>query len=182
MKLELLPFEGACLIHGYRVNDERGWFWKNYQETQFEKLGIYFKCKETFFSSSVTGVLRGMHFQAPPKPSAKLVTCVAGNVIDVIFDLRANSPTYGFAKQIELDDKDNISIYIPVGIAHGFYVKEGPAVLTYQTDVPYDSDLDQGIRWDSIPYSWPILSGRTPILSGRDRLLPAWDNFETPFF
>jgi dTDP-4-dehydrorhamnose 3,5-epimerase len=182
MTLEPLSIEGAFLVHANRKEDRRGWLWKTFQDEAFERMGLNFICRETFYSASFTNVLRGLHFQGPQPGAAKLITCIKGSILDVILDIRASSKTYGKTLALNLDEKNSISIYVPKGCAHGFYVIKGPALLSYQTDFPYDQSVDCGIRWDSIPFSWPILNGRTPILSGRDRSLPAWDNFETPFF
>jgi dTDP-4-dehydrorhamnose 3,5-epimerase len=181
MKLVPLPLEGACLVHGYRLEDERGWFWKNYLSTEFKRLDLNFECRETFFSYSLTGVLRGLHFQAPPNASRKLVTCLSGRVLDLAVDIRANSATYGHISYVELGGDEPVSVYLPEGFAHGFYVREGPAILAYQTNVPYDPTLDSGIRWDTLAIEWPKNNLICPIVSHRDNSLIDWNLFKTPF-
>jgi len=179
MTLEQLALADVYLIHGHRVSDERGWFWKTYKDIQFEELSLDFTCRETFFSMSSAGVIRGMHFQVPPKAHAKLVTCLVGEVFDALLDLRIGSPTYGNAISVKLSGESNDSIFVPEGIAHGFCVMSANALMCYQTSEPYDPGADCGVLWNSVPLKWPCL--KEPIISKRDKELPSWINFESPF-
>ncbi|WP_371324636.1 dTDP-4-dehydrorhamnose 3,5-epimerase [Dechloromonas sp. ZY10] len=179
MILEPLALEGAYLVHGYRMADERGWFWKNYQDTAFGHLGLEFECRETFFSMSSSGVLRGMHFQLPPKAHNKLVTCLSGEVFDVLLDMRKNSLTFGKAISVKLNSEGDVSVFVPIGLAHGFYVMTERAMMCYQTSIPYDPNSDSGVNWNSIAVDWPIT--QQPVLSERDQGLPPWRPCYSPF-
>lgn len=179
MTLEPLPLEGTYLVHGYRMADERGWFWKTYQDMEFKKLGLDFECRETFFSMSSAGVLRGMHFQLPPKAHAKLVTCLSGGVFDVLLDMRNTSSSYGKAISLELNGESDVSVFVPPGLAHGFYVMAEHALMCYQTSVPYDPDSDSGVLWSSVAIEWPV--NEKPVLSKRDQEFISWGSCDSPF-
>lgn len=181
MEMVPLSLKDAYLIKGYRFDDERGWFWKNFLSTEFKRLNIDFECHENFFSCSKTGVLRGLHFQAPPNASKKLITCLSGRVLDLIVDIRANSTTYGQISYVELGGDEPVSIYLPEGFAHGFYVHDGPAILAYQTNIPYDPALDNGVHWKTLLNEWIKKYPISPIISQRDNSLIDWHEFKTPF-
>lgn len=178
MIAEPLPLQGAYLINGFKVDDSRGWFWKNYRSDKFIDLGLDFFVRETYFSWSKKNVLRGMHFQLPPKAHEKLVTCVFGEVIDVLLDLRIKSPHYGKCVSILLSDSKPQSLLIPIGVAHGFLVLSDGALLSYQTSTEYDVKLDNGVRWDSFGFNWPVVDIKC---SDRDANLPTLADFNTPF-
>lgn len=180
MNITPFKFEGTFIINGYKSNDERGWFWKNYQLTYFKKFGLHFSCEENFFSKSSPGVIRGMHFQVPPSEQAKLVTCIHGQVFDVLMDIRKSSSTFGCVASVVLSGEDNLSILVPPGVAHGFCViSQEDALMSYQTNSRHEPNLDQGIRWDSLPIKWPKTSSR--IISKRDQEFKSWPEFQSPF-
>ncbi len=133
---------------------------------------------ENFFTISGEKVLRGMHFQMPPADHAKLVYCVAGAVMDVGLDLRVGSPTFGEHFVIELSAERNNAVYMPEGVAHGFYVREGPAVMIYNVGSEHSPTLDAGILWQSFGACWPE---DAPVISARDSRLPALSEFQSPF-
>jgi dTDP-4-dehydrorhamnose 3,5-epimerase len=179
--MEIIPteIEGAFIVQSKISTDQRGWFLKTFHNDIFGEYGIKFFAQEIFFSLSKKCVIRGLHFQAPPKTSSKLVTCLTGCVLDVIFDMRKLSPSYGRVFSCELNLNDGRSLFIPPGVAHGFYVLDGPAVMAYGVSAPYDQQLDSGIRWDSINFDWPLTE--KPTLSQRDQCLPSWENYDNPF-
>ncbi|MGA2115542.1 MAG: dTDP-4-dehydrorhamnose 3,5-epimerase family protein [Bryobacteraceae bacterium] len=161
----------ACL-------DPRGSFVKNFHESQFRAHGLETHFPEEFYSKSVAGVLRGLHFMAPPHDQIKVVTCLHGSVLDAVVDLRRGSPTFGKHVLIELSAGRSNMLYMERGMAHGFYVPSGEAILLYRVSSMYSSRHDEGIRWDSAGIPWP---GRSPLVSPRDAALPAFDAFESPF-
>lgn len=181
MQLDQLALPGAYLVRVDRKTDPRGWLWKPYTDIDFERFGLRFECKEAFYSRSSRGVLRGMHYQAPPYASTKLVTCLAGEVLDVLLDLRLNSVTFGVAIGLVLSCRRPDSVFVPKGVAHGFVVKRGPALLAYHTDAPYENSADMGIKWDTIPFAWPVSDTKSLIVSARDKSLPDWERFTSPF-
>jgi dTDP-4-dehydrorhamnose 3,5-epimerase len=158
--------------------DNRGHFVKTIQTSAFESQGLEGDFKECFYSTSFDNVLRGMHFQTPPSDHAKLVYCTAGAICDIALDLRIGSPTYGKHEVYELSTLASNAVYLPRGIAHGFYVREGPAVMVYHVTSEHDPDRDAGIRWDSFGAAWPV---DNPIISDRDLSFIGFDEFESPF-
>ena len=125
-----------------------------------------------------TEVLRGLHFQRPPHDHEKIVYCTDGGVLDVVVDLRAGSPVYGKHVMIELTaDKANM-IYIPRGLAHGFYVTTKSATMHYKVSTQYAQSHDTGILWNSAGIDWP---DDNPVLSSRDQSFSTFSDFESPF-
>jgi dTDP-4-dehydrorhamnose 3,5-epimerase len=160
------------------IKDTRGSFVKVFLESRFQEQGLATDFREDYFSFSNAGVLRGLHFQLPPKDHAKLVYCLQGKVLDVALDLRKGSPTFGQHQIFELSgDKANM-LYLPKGLAHGFYAVDGPAVLVYKVTSEYDSKCDTGILWNSAGINWPTLS---PVMSDRDRSFVTLAEFNSPF-
>lgn len=119
-----------------------------------------------------------MHFQLPPADQVKMVYCVVGRVLDVILDLRVGAPTFGRHVTRELSAAEHNAVYLPSGIAHGFYVLEAPALVIYNVTSEHAPALDSGVRWDSFGMRWP---SDAPIVSDRDSRLPTLDQFRSPF-
>jgi dTDP-4-dehydrorhamnose 3,5-epimerase len=169
----------GCFVLDPRVaRDERGSFVKTFHAEAFLAHRLATGFVEQFYTVSGRGVLRGMHLQLPPHEHAKLVYCVAGTVLDVALDVRGGSPTYGRHLSIELSAEQPRALYLPPGIAHGFYTLSESATLVYNVTSVHAPGSDAGIRWDSFGFAWP---GAAPTLSARDRALPALDEFDTPF-
>jgi dTDP-4-dehydrorhamnose 3,5-epimerase len=159
-------------------HDNRGHFVKTIQRSVLEANGLEGDFRECFYSTSHANVLRGMHFQTPPSDHAKLVYCTVGAIFDVALDLRVGSPTYGKHEVYELSSGASNAVYLPRGIAHGFYVRESPAVMVYHVTSEHDAQHDKGIRWDSFGAAWPTDS---PVVSPRDMGFPSLQDFESPF-
>lgn len=124
---------------------------------------------QCFWSVSRSNVLRGMHLPVGRSAAWKYVTCIAGKVFDALLDLRPASQTYGQHNSIILDSASPATVLVPPGVAHGFYVLDGPATLAYVVFGPHLPDLDRGVRWDSFGLTWPTDS---PVVSTRDACLP----------
>ena len=118
-----------------------------------------------------------MHFQTPPDHHNKLVYCTAGTILDVVVDIRTGSPTYGDHISLEISSGVGNMIYIPEGLAHGFYSKTD-ATVVYNVSTIYSPDNDGGILWSSIGMDWPVT---TPDLSDRDVTFPTLAEFNSPF-
>ena len=159
-------------------NDNRGSFHKIYHNSSFSFQGLELSFKEQYFTVSNKNVLRGMHFQLPPYDNSKLITCLSGRVLDVILDLRVNSPSYMKYDSFELIGKNKQAILIPSGIAHGFISLEDNSEMLYSTTCEYDFDHDKGILWSSFGFDWPCQS---PILSERDQNQVMANDFKSPF-
>lgn len=158
--------------------DERGSFVKVFHQGLFNKNGLQTHFTEEYYSVSRRGVLRGMHFQVPPMDHVKLVYCISGEVLDVVVDLRVNSPTYKLFEVFNLSAEKGNLIYIPKGLAHGFYVLSQSASIVYKVSTTYSPEHDSGILWGSAGVPWP---DDKPIVSKRDSgFLPLCD-YNSPF-
>ncbi|MCS7152571.1 MAG: dTDP-4-dehydrorhamnose 3,5-epimerase [Bacteroidia bacterium] len=181
-EIEPLPLEGAFLLYLPRFEDRRGFFAETFRQSYEKELNLPAFVQDNL-SYSVRGVLRGLHFQKPPSPQAKLVTALYGKIRDVIVDLRPSSPTYKRWHAVELsgDASRFCWLYVPVGFAHGFYVLSQTALVLYKCSAYYDPAADGGIRWNdpSVGIEWG-LEGE-PILSEKDARLPLLEEISNPF-
>jgi dTDP-4-dehydrorhamnose 3,5-epimerase/CDP-3, 6-dideoxy-D-glycero-D-glycero-4-hexulose-5-epimerase len=140
---------GLKIIELKKFNDIRGSFLKVFNEDFFSQNGFNFNYKESYFSVSHKNVIRGMHFQVPPFDNTKLVYLNIGKILDVVLDLRMNSPSYGKHFSIELDTNTPVIIYIPNGCAHGFLSLQDYTTVTYLQSSCYNKVYDKGIKYDS---------------------------------
>jgi dTDP-4-dehydrorhamnose 3,5-epimerase len=117
------------------------------------------------------GTLRGLHFQRPPHADAKLVTCVRGALFDVVADVRPASPTFGRWVGMELTEANQLALFLPEGVAHGFLTLTDEATMLYHLGAYYDRDSSSGVRWDdpALAIAWP---GAPVVISEQDR---QWD-------
>ena len=178
MQIHHTPIQGCYEILPRVFKDGRGSFVKTFHQEVFAKHQLETEFAEEYYSVSYQNVLRGLHFQLPPHAHTKIVYCVLGQVIDAVVDLRVGSPTYGqFATFDVSAEKANI-IYIPPGLAHGFYVTSETAIMMYKVSTVYAPESDTGIRWDSVGINWP---SPNPIVSERDSGFVALSDFTSPF-
>jgi len=157
------------------VADGRGAFGKPYALPN--AWGIQLDVQEIFWSASARGVLRGMHFQLPPRPLNKVVWVSRGSIVDVVVDVR-RGPTFGSVTEYRLDAATGASVWVPIGFAHGFQSLEDDTIVNYAVDAPYLPDLDTGVRWDTVDYDWPLPPGA---MSPRDQGFVALADFDSPF-
>lgn len=134
--------------------------------------------REVFLSTSVRGVVRGLHFQVPPHDHAKTVVCLAGAIVDVVVDLRKGSPAEGRVASFRIDGSAPAQLHLPSGLAHGFQALEDGTVVAYVVSSEHSPDHDLGIRWDSIGFDWPLA---VTSMSDRDKAFPGLDDFDSPF-
>lgn len=162
-------------ITPHLFNDERGYFFENFNHFAFKQDKIDLNFIQENFSKSKKNVIRGLHFQKNPKAQAKLVTAVSGEIFDVAVDLRKNSPTFGKWVSEILSEINHKSLYIPEGFAHGFCVLSESATVMYKINHEYSLDHEQGIIWNDpdIDISWPISES---IISEKDQNLPLFRN------
>ncbi|MBP7795999.1 MAG: dTDP-4-dehydrorhamnose 3,5-epimerase [Elusimicrobiales bacterium] len=157
----------VILIKPQVFTDNRGFFMESYKKSDFEKYGIACEFVQDNHSSSVKNVIRGLHFQRPPKEQAKLVKCVNGKIFDVAVDLRKDSKTFLKWVSVELTRENGWMLFIPKGFAHGFLTLSDRAEVVYKCDAEYSKENDSGIRYDdpSIGISWGV---DKPVLSDKD--------------
>lgn len=178
MKFNKAEIEGVYIIENKIFNDDRGSFFKLYNDESFKKLNLELNIEEIYYSTSNKDVIRGMHFQKPPYHHNKLITLIKGEVVDVIVDLRKDSITYGEFIEINLVEGDGKIVYIPKGCAHGFRTLKDESIILYNVTTGYNGAFDSGIRWDSFGYDWGI---DNPIISDRDKSFEVLNDFNSPF-
>ena len=162
--------------------DERGYFMESFRQDLLEKyLGRKINFIQDNESKSYKGVIRGLHFQAPPFEQTKLVRCVSGNILDVAVDIRTNSKTYGKSFSIELSSENNKQLFIPKGFAHGFQVLSEIAIVNYKVDNFYNSKSDSGIIWNDKDLSIDWNLDLKPNLSVKDLKLILFNELKSPF-
>lgn len=176
--VEKTAIPGCYEIIMPKFTDNRGLFVKSFHEEVSRKNGLVTHFAEEFYTVSYKGVLRGLHVQFPPFDLIKLVFCLSGRVLDAVVDLRLGSSTYGKFALFELSAEKSNMIYIPSGVAHGFYSMTDGAIMMYKVTAVYSPSHDSGILWNSAGIPWP---DKSPIISQRDREFPSLANFSSPF-
>ena len=159
--------------------DARGHFYESYNQKLFAANGISENFVQDNYSFSTPGVLRGLHFQKNPHGQGKLVRCMTGKVMDVIVDLRQDSPTFGQHEKFLLDaDKGNM-LYVPVGFAHGFVALE-ETIFVYKCTDFWNKEDESGIRWNdpTLAIDWGV---DQPNVSDKDQILPDFNAAERIF-
>jgi dTDP-4-dehydrorhamnose 3,5-epimerase len=148
--------DGLVLIEPNVFPDSRGFFHETYRLDACADLGIDVKFVQDNHSRSTRGVVRGMHFQIGAG-QAKLIRCARGTILDVVVDIRRESPTFGQWEAVELDDERLLQLFIPVGFAHGFCVTSDVADVVYKCSSYYDGSIERGIRYDDpdVGIAWP---------------------------
>lgn len=199
--------EGVVIIEPKVFKDARGYFFESFSQREFEEKVRKIKFVQDNESMSSYGVMRGLHFQAPPFTQSKLVRCVKGAVLDVAVDIRKGSPTYGQHVSCLLcgNDMDNEEVqkklsltsslscneiasaihrqfFIPRGFAHGFAVLSETAIFQYKCDEFYHPETDGGIsiKDNSLGIDWKIPTEKA-VLSEKDTHHPLLKEFTTPF-
>lgn len=169
---------GCYEIQPRIFEDSRGRFVKVFHEHEFGARRLEVNFREEYYSVSIKGVLRGLHFQVPPMDHTKMVYCVSGCVLDAIVDLRIGSPAYGKFELVELSAAKANVMYLPIGVAHGFLTLSSQAVLVYKVSTVHSPEHDCGIMWDSVGIDWPE---DAPVVSSRDCGFPKFSEFVSPF-
>lgn len=168
------PLPGVYLLDCPCLPDHRGDFTKLFHSDALSNQGINFTPAESFLTRSKAGVLRGMHFQVGEAAHDKLVTCIKGQVLDVVVDVRPNSPHFNSPFAVEISDSSNTALLIGKGYAHGFFTLAEDSWMLYTTSTVHCPSLDRGVLWSSIAFDWP---SQHPLLSERDKLHPSIQEF-----
>ncbi len=175
MHCQPLAIPDVKLIVPQIFRDGRGFFSETYNARLLSELiGIDAPFVQDNHSlSTQKGVLRGLHFQAPPYAQGKLIRVVHGSLFDVAVDIRVNSPTFGHHVSAILSSENWSQLWIPEGFAHGFVTLEPNTEVIYKVTSFYAPDADRGLAWDdpALAIPWP-LDGATPILSPKDTSHP----------
>ena len=172
----------VLLIKPGIFRDDRGAFLESFSARRYRDHGIDRDWVQDNLSTSVYGVIRGLHYQRPTFAQAKIVQVIRGRILDVVVDIRKGSPTYGKHVAVELDSEDRMQILMPHGFAHGFSVLSPFADVLYKTDNYYSRDHEAGLRFDDpdLSIDWRIPSDQA-ILSPKDLELPCLKDLSTDF-
>ena len=177
MKKIETELKDCYILEPNRFGDDRGYFSPYFIQKDLDELGFK-RVVQANRSKSSKGVLRGLHFQKNPKCQAKIVEVIKGSAIDVVVDLRVDSPTYGKYTAVKLTDENNRQLFVPRGFAHGFISLEDDTVFQYLIDNDYAPKLEAGILWNDpdLGIDWDKIfkeNGITkPLLSDKDQVHP----------
>lgn len=157
--------------------DNRGYFFETYSQKKLAETGLDYKWVQDNESMSNRGVVRGLHYQLNPFSQAKLVRVIAGEVIDVVVDIRKGSPTFGKKYEITLNAKNKLQLLIPRGFAHGFSVVKDETIFSYKCDNLYNKASEAGIDLfdPSLAINWGFIKEEA-ILSDKDKQNPRLEN------
>lgn len=149
MKVTPLSIPDVLMIEPEIFGDDRGLFFESFNQAKFEQaVGRKVNFVQDNHSKSVKGVLRGLHYQLPPKAQGKLVRVIQGEVFDVAVDIRKSSPTFGKWVNEVLSDENKKQLWIPEGFAHGFLVLSDTAEFLYKTTDYWAYDFERSIIWN----------------------------------
>jgi dTDP-4-dehydrorhamnose 3,5-epimerase len=171
MKVTPTRIPDVLIIEPKVFGDDRGFFFESFSQKAFnEAVGQDIFFVQDNHSKSAKNVLRGLHYQLPPKAQGKLVRVIQGEVFDVAVDIRNNSTTYGQWVGETLTGENKKQLWIPPGFAHGFLTLSESAEFLYKTTDYYAPDFERCIVWNdpTIDIKWPLL--QAPILSEKDAL------------
>ncbi len=173
-----MPFKptnlpGLLVFEPNVFEDSRGYFFESYNENIFKQEGIDSRWVQDNQSSSMYGVIRGLHYQLPPYAQSKLVRVLRGKILDVVVDIRKGSPTFGKSYFEILSAKNKRQLFIPAGFAHGFSVLSKKAEVLYKCDGFYNKESEGGILYNDaeLNIDWQIPL-EDAIVSEKDIVLP----------
>jgi dTDP-4-dehydrorhamnose 3,5-epimerase len=180
MEVIKTKIEGLLIINPKVFGDVRGYFFESYNDSVFKEHGIDVEFIQDNQSLSNSGVLRGLHFQAPPYDQGKLVRVITGAVLDVAVDIRKNSATYGEHIAIELSEDNKTMFYIPPGFAHGFLTLKDSTIFSYKCTNLYNKSSEGTVLWNDsdLNINWNISN---PVLSEKDLVGTIFKDFSSPF-
>jgi dTDP-4-dehydrorhamnose 3,5-epimerase len=182
MEVITYPIAGLLEFRPRIFGDPRGAFFESFSAAKMEGLGLPpLNWVQDNQSSSKAGTLRGLHFQKPPHAQAKLVRVAQGRALDVMVDLRRDSPTYGQHAKVLLTSELGNTLYVPVGFAHGFVALEDNTLFLYKCSDYYAPGAEGGLRWNdpALGIDWGF-SGEA-LVSPKDIILPTLAELESPF-
>ena len=159
MNVKPLAIRDVLLIVPKVFGDERGFFFESFNQKAFNELtGLDVQFVQDNHSRSAKNVLRGLHYQLPPKAQGKLVRVVVGDVFDVAVDIRKDSPTFGKWVGEVLSAENKRQLWIPPGFAHGFLVLSEAAEFLYKTTDYYAPEFERCICWNDplVEIAWPV--------------------------
>jgi dTDP-4-dehydrorhamnose 3,5-epimerase len=178
MRFTETKLQGAYIVELERREDSRGFFARAFCQKEFAAHGL----KPLIAQANVAynfkkGTLRGMHFQFPPAAETKLVRCTRGAILDIIVDLRPESPTYLQHIAVELTEENGRALYVPERFAHGYQTLRDNTETNYQVGEFYAPDYESGLRHDDtrLGLQWAL---QVAVISDKDQKFMLLDQIE----
>lgn len=164
-----------------KFTDHRGSFRTLWKYDSEKNAPVFIQ--DNLVHSGKKGTLRGLHFQTPPFAQGKFITVLKGGILDVVVDIRKNSPDYGRVQSKIINQHNHFGLFIPKGFAHGYITTENDTLVLYKVDAAYSPQSERGILWNDriLNIDWGIGVNRSIIVSERDQKWPEFSNFHTPF-
>nr|WP_321233976.1 dTDP-4-dehydrorhamnose 3,5-epimerase [uncultured Psychroserpens sp.] len=179
MKRKNTFIKDCFIVEPNIIEDQRGYFFESFNKKEFDKMTDYqVDFVQDNESLSNKGVLRGLHFQFGKHAQAKLVRVVKGKILDIVVDLRENSPTFKKHFSIEISEENKKQLFVPRGFAHGFLVMEDQTIVSYKCDNFFNKDSERGIRFDDkdLNIDWGVSESQI-ILSNKDKKSPTLSTY-----
>ena len=172
--------EGLISIYPAVFGDDRGFFLESFNQAKYASIIPDLDFVQDNLSKSKKGVLRGLHFQAPPFDQGKLVQVITGSVLDVAVDIRKNAPSYGKHFKIILNSTERNQLWIPPGFAHGFVSLEDDTIFSYKCTNSYSQEHEGCVLWNDLDLGidWEI---DQPLISPKDQEGTLFKDFISPF-
>jgi len=180
MRIEESPLKGCLLIQPTVFEDHRGYFYESYNQKRLDEvLGYSPQFVQDNQSQSTYGVVRGLHLQVGEFAQAKLVRAILGRILDVMVDVRADSPQFGQYFSVVLSAENKKQLFIPHGFAHGFVVLSERATIHYKADNYYNKEAESGLLYNDpeMNIDWQIPQEQI-ITSEKDLILPTLQEFK----
>ena len=173
MKIIETEIEGVVIVEPRLFGDDRGYFFESFAEKWFTDHVCNTRFLQDNESRSRYGVLRGLHFQKPPRAQSKLIRVIKGEVLDVAVDIRGGSPTFSRHVSAFLSEENKRQMFVPRGFAHGFVVLSNEAIVQYKCDNYYDPQSEGAIAFNdpALAIDWQIDLSAIQ-LSGKDQQNP----------
>jgi dTDP-4-dehydrorhamnose 3,5-epimerase len=184
VKIETTDIDGMLVIEPRRHGDHRGFFSETFRHDQLREHGVDLDwIQDNHAYSTLRGVIRGLHFQAPPFAQAKLLRVTRGAILDVAVDIRRGSTTFGRHVAVELSADNWRQLLVPAGFAHGYCTLTDESEVLYKVTAPYDPASEGGLLWNdpSLGIPWPIPASDA-IMTDRDKAWPILAELQSPFF
>jgi len=175
MKVLETSLSGVKILEPQVHEDSRGFFMESYSQRVLDDLlGEAVTFVQDNHSRSTKGVLRGLHYQVAPKEQGKLVRVTVGEILDVVVDMRRQSPTFGQWESTILSAENKRQLWVPPGFAHGFYVLSDVADCLYKTTSYYSSECERSILWcdEQLGINWQLFA--EPVVSEKDQGAPVF--------
>lgn len=173
MKVIETGIEGLLILEPVVHGDSRGYFFESYNEATLKRHGLQYDFVQDNEALSSKYTFRGFHYQLPPFAQTKLVRVISGSVMDIVIDIRKNSPSYGQVYSLVLSAENKRQFLVPKGFAHGYLSLEDNTIFAYKVDQYYSKTHEEGISYldERLQITWPF-DINDFITSPKDKVLP----------